>query len=197
MPKIVKARHWGMVVYPESVPSNWVDLLMASGLKCAISPLHDKDIQPDGSNEDKKAHWHVIACWDGPTTYNVAKTITDMLHAPIPVKLESVRGYYRYFTHMDHPDKYQYDPTEIQHLNGFAIADYVELTRSERLRLLGEVHDYIRKYDIHEYADLLDTLRDGGMMELYEVAATSTLVFRGYIASRRHQAGGRSEGADG
>ena len=64
-----KARYWSFVAYPESLPSDWKDTLTRTGLPIAISPLHDKDINPNG--EAKKAHYHVILCFDGPTTYSV------------------------------------------------------------------------------------------------------------------------------
>ena len=64
MTKVVKARHWAMVVYPESAPENWIDIINETHLQFAISPLHNKDTNPDG--EIKKSHWHVILSWDGP-----------------------------------------------------------------------------------------------------------------------------------
>ena len=106
MPKVVKKRNWGFVVYPESAPSDWREQLQATGLQCAISPIHDKDLNPDGT--PKKAHHHVIAVFNGPTSYGVVKALTDKLKQPIPQALESVRGNYRYFTHKDNPEKYQY-----------------------------------------------------------------------------------------
>ena len=42
-----------------------------TGLQCAISPLHDKDMNPD--NTPKKPHYHVILTYSGPTSYNVVK----------------------------------------------------------------------------------------------------------------------------
>jgi hypothetical protein len=197
MGKIVKSRHWAFVAYPESVEKDWIEQLKLSGLKCAISPLHDKDEHSNPEvEEEKKAHWHVIVSWRGPTTYETVFELTKKIKAKKPIKLSSVMGYYRYFTHADDPDKYQYDNNEIQCIGGFDIADHSEMSRGERRNLLGEVQDYIRKYNIQEYADLLDTLRDNGMIDHWEIAVTNTLVFRAYIASRRHQAGGRMVEAD-
>lgn len=87
----VKKRNWVFLVYPDSAPSDWVSVLQSTGLSCAISPLHDRDVNPTG--EPKKPHYHVIACYSGPTSYNVVKSLTDGLNAPIPQPLEQVRGY--------------------------------------------------------------------------------------------------------
>ena len=40
-----KGRAWAFVMYPESMPSNYYELLEQTGLPFAISPLHDKDIE--------------------------------------------------------------------------------------------------------------------------------------------------------
>ena len=50
-----RARNWSLVVYPESAPENWRDILDDYHIPWVESPLHDKDINPDG--EIKKAHW--------------------------------------------------------------------------------------------------------------------------------------------
>ena len=195
MAKVEKARHWCFEVYPPEpdgggAPEDWLERLRLSGLRCAISPLHDKDKCSDPKEANygmlKKPHWHVIACWDGgSTTYNVARELSQgKLNGTIPVKLNGVRGYYRYLTHMDDPDKYQYDPSGIQHLNGFDILDYIEMTMSERIQLTKRIQRYIRECNILEYADLLDTLLDNEEDEMYTVAIGNTLLFRGYIQSR-------------
>lgn len=183
--KIVKKRNWAFVVYPESLPEGWLDLLRETGLQCAISPLHDKDKEPTG--ELKKAHYHVIACYSGPTSYNVVKGLTEQLHAPGPQALEQVRGYYRYLTHKDNPEKAQYSENDIQTLNGFYIGDFVELTKSEVLNIKRDLLTLIREADILEYSDFLNLLQDSDMVQQFDVASSNTLFFDRYICSRRNK----------
>ena len=180
----VKKRNWTFVLYPESAPSDWLEKLKISGLLCAISPLHDKDINPTG--EKKKAHYHILLVYSGPTTYNAVAKFTASLNATIPQPIESVRGIYRYFSHMDNPEKYQYDRAEILHLNGFNIADLVELSKSEVNEIKLKILRLIRDMDILEYADLIDTLTDNVMIAEYDVAINNTFFFNSYIASRRN-----------
>lgn len=190
--KNVKKRHWAMVLYPESAPQDWREQLKKAGIKCAISPLHDKDVNPTG--EPKKAHYHVILSYEGPTTYNNVKRLTESLKQPIPQPLEQVRGYYRYLTHEDNPEKYQYDKKGIEVLNGFAIQDFVELTRSEVGKRTREIIQLIRETGITEYADLMNILMDSGegMSEHFEVARSNTLFFKAYLTSQwRMQSGQR------
>lgn len=187
--KNVKKRHWAMVLYPESAPQDWREQLKKAGIKCAISPLHDKDVNPDG--EPKKAHYHVIMSYEGPTTYNNVKRFTNSLSQPIPQPLEQVRGYYRYLTHKDNPEKAQYDEKDIVKLNGFDIQDYVELTKSEVAKAVKEVQGFVMDNNILEYADLMEILYcgDKNMASWYDVAANHTLFFTAYLKSRRFRAG--------
>ena len=182
--KNVKKRNWAFVLYPESAPADWVEQLKKGGLKCAISPLHDRDVNPDKT--PKKAHYHVIVCYEGPTTYNNVKRLTESLHQPIPQPLEQVRGYYRYLTHEDNPEKFQYSKADIQTINGFDIREYGELTRSDVIRLKKEVMRFIRDNDITEYAVLMNILQDGGeaTADMFEVASNHTLFYRAYLTSR-------------
>ena len=184
MAKNVKKRNWAFVLYPESAPENWKGELQQTGLQCAISPLHDRDMNPD--NTPKKPHYHVILVYSGPTSYNVVKALTDKLNQPIPQALEQVRGYYRYLTHKDNPEKAQYSETEIRTINGFNIADFSELTRSEITQIKKNLQVLIRQNDMVEYAQLMDFLQDSEMNVEYEVASNNTLFFDRYIGSRRN-----------
>ena len=184
MAETVKKRNWTFVLYPESAPEDWRERIKISGLMAAISPLHDKDINPTG--EEKKAHYHVLLVYSGPTTYNAVAKFTASLNATIPQALESVRGMYRYFSHKDNPEKYQYDESEIRTLNGFNIADLVELTKSEVNELKAKILKLIREIGITEYSGLVDFLVDNGMTAEYDVAINNTFFFNTYICSKRN-----------
>ena len=181
---IVKKRNWACVVYPESAPENWRDILQQTGLQCAISPLHDADMNADES--EKKAHWHVIMCYNGPTAYEPVKRVTDSLNAPQPIPLEQVKGYYRYLTHKDNPDKVQYDERDIEHINGFNPRDFIELTSSEVNALKRELLTYIKEYGVVEYATLLDMLAQDGLFDMMDVAMSHTVFVTAVLSSWRH-----------
>lgn len=183
--KNVKKRNWAFVLYPESAPEDWRDHLQKTGLQCAISPLHDQDVDPNG--EPKKAHYHIILVYSGPTSFNVVKGLCDTLKQPIPQPLEQVRGYYRYLTHKDNPEKAQYSDSDIETINGFNICDFVEMTKSEVVAFKKKLQQLIRDFEIYEYADLMDLLADSQMNEEYEVASNHTYFFDKYIASRRNK----------
>lgn len=182
--KSIKKRNWAMVLYPESAPDNWRDILQQSGLPAVISPLHDKDKDPTG--EPKKAHYHIILTYPGPTTYNAVRAFTDCLNQPIPQPLESVQGYYRYLTHEDNPDKYQYDKSDIVLVNGFDVRDYIEISKTESLKILKDIQQVIISVDIREYSDLLDYLLDINH-DWWTVAVNHTMMLNAYLKSRRYK----------
>lgn len=185
MTKSIKKRNWAFIVYPESAPTNWIELLQKTGLQCAISPIHDCDANADG--ELKKAHYHVLACYPGPTTFNVVKSIADALNSPIPQHVESVKGYYRYLTHKDNPEKAQYLESDIKTINSFNIFDFVELTRNEIAQIKKALLKFINANKITEYCDLLDSLIDQESMSEFEVASNNTIFFNTYISSLRYK----------
>lgn len=176
-----------MVLYPESAPINWKDILQEKGIQCAISPLHDKDVNPD--NTIKKSHYHIILAFEGPTTYKNVCSICEDLNQPIPKPLESIRGYYRYFTHKDNPEKYQYNEQLICTINGFDISNYAELSSTEVLSILKSINILIRDNNIIEYCDLIDLLQDNEDMyfNFLDVATNHTFYINTYITSIRHK----------
>lgn len=183
--KYIKSRIWACVGYPESLPADWLDTLRETGLQVAISPLHDKDTDPTG--ESKKPHYHIIFNYDGPTTYEHVKELCDSLNMTIPIKLESLRGMYRYHLHLDNPEKYQYDDRDRILLGGFDSSSVNALTKTEVDKYKNEILSFIEDNDILEYCDLLTVLLNNGMNEMLNIASSHTLLFNTFITSRRHK----------
>ncbi len=185
MSKNQKARYWASVGYPESLPENWLEKLRETGLAVAISPLHNKDVNPTG--ETKKEHYHLIFAYEGPTTYNNVKNLCEDFNMTIPIKLESIRGMYRYHLHLDNPEKYQYDDRDRTLLNGFDSNAVNELTKTEVNKLVRQILSFVIDNDIIEYSDLLQILLDNDELLMLDVATNKTLLFDGFIRSRRNK----------
>ena len=183
--KYQKSRIWASVGYPESLPIDWKEKLIETGLQIAISPLHDKDVDPTG--ESKKPHYHIIFNYEGPTTYEHMKEICDGLNLTIPIKLESLRGMYRYHLHLDNPEKYQYDDRDRVLLNGFDPKSVDALTATEIDKLTTEILAFIDDNDICEYSDLLYEFRINDLSNMLNVAKNHTILFNTYIRSKRHK----------
>ena len=176
----MKNRYWSFVCYPESVMPDFKDYLSEMGCVFAVSPLHDKDVNATG--EPKKAHWHVLLQFEGPTTYNkVKEQICDKIGATIPKAVISLRGYYRYLCHLDNPEKAQYNVEDIEEYGGF----HIDLTVSEKNVIKANICECIAQNNFIEYVDLVDYYRDIGDFDYFEIVCNNTLFFSTYLKSKK------------
>ena len=184
--KKITGRSWAFIIYPDSMPENWEEIISNTGLPMCISPLHDKDLNPTG--EVKKPHYHVICYYENSTTYNNVKTnVCDLLNSTIPQKLESIRGMYRYHIHLDNPEKYQYDDRDRRFFNGFDIDLANKLTRTETLKLLLDIYKYCDEHSISEYCDLVRSLQQNDSINLLDVITFNTLPVKTFLESKRYK----------
>lgn len=169
---MLKKRNWTTIVYLDSVKEGWIDELQETGLEVAISPLHDKDTNPTG--ESKKPHYHVIICYPGPTTKNCVQELSNELLSGVLVKpIESIRGMYRYLTHRDNPEKFQYTEKDIILLNGFDPSNIMSNADENAIKLLCVI--YIQDHHILEYTDLIDRLMLEDNPDMLHVAMSKTI----------------------
>lgn len=153
---VKKTRNWDFLIYPESAPEDWLHTL--EGLKgtFGVSPIHDKDVMPDGSL--KKPHYHCIAIWDGPRTLELTQEILSGVTDVLPIPCLSLRGSARYFWHLDNPEKYQYRDMPIC-LGGFDFYGLINMP-SDNIKVLREIRNWCKKYSVFsldalmEYAEL-------------------------------------------
>lgn len=163
MPKPPKKRHWAFILYPESAPADWKETIEKTGLKVAISPIHDKDVTKDG--ELKKAHHHIIVSYNGPVTYENVKSLTDSLGQPIPQIVENVGGYYRYLWHDEAQNKAVYSEKDVILLNGFK-APAKTCNGLEYDEQMIQLIQYIKEHQIKEFSDLCDCLLEDGLFDM-------------------------------
>jgi hypothetical protein len=156
-----KTRNWTFVHYLDEDHASirkLIEKIEALHVKAFISPLHDKDVNADG--EIKKEHYHVALCFDGPTTYNSVKELTEELEDPIPQPVASIIGMLRYLTHKDNPEKFQYSDDDVKFLNGASKDEYLDIITSSanKVQSLRELFKYLNTHDVTEYGDFLDFL---------------------------------------
>ena len=182
-----RSSKWTFIAYPDSVPDNWQEILKSYHIPIAISPLHDKDLNPTG--EEKKAHWHVLLEFSSLKSYMQVEEITKQVNASIPQIVHSPVGMIRYFIHKDNPEKHQYDWQDIIVYNGFDIDKYDSYTDSEIDSLISDITKFIDDNDIMEYADLIAYTRgiDNEYYHWYKVIRRNTIFFCAYINSKRNK----------
>lgn len=182
----LKRRNWTFVLYDDSCAKDWEEYLISTGVPFSYA-YHDKDFTEVG--EVKKPHYHVLICFDGPTTYATMQDHAKRVGAANDVTqpVGSVRGIVRYFCHKDNPDKYQYQEDIIQCRNGFDPKDYFNLTVTQQKALKKQLIHYIIDNDINEYSVLIETLLYSDDGDLYDIATQNTFFVTQYMRSRRHR----------
>jgi hypothetical protein len=178
--------NWNFILYPESAPKNWRDIINETRIEWVCSPVHDKDINPDG--ELKKEHYHITLLFPSLKSYEQVKEITDSLNSPIPVKCLSVKGSIRYMVHKDNPEKYQYSWGDITCYGGADLQSLCAATATERMQIQKDILNFIRDNDIDEFSDLIDCISLLGNDDWLNVSLNySTISINAYLRSRRYK----------
>lgn len=183
-----RTRTWCLVVYPESLPENWRDIITEWQIEWVESPLHDQDINADGTV--KKPHYHLLLVFGGVKSYDQVFELTRSLNCPIPQRCHSAKGAIRYMAHLDNPEKVQYKLSECKCHGGFDIGDFLKPTCTERHEILNAITDYVIKYDIVELYDLVTMCRSDTdcPSEWLDIIQDNTIYVRELLRSNRHRA---------
>ena len=179
---VKRTRNYVTVVYPDSAPENWQRILSEQFIPCFISPLHDKDVNPNG--EPKKPHYHVMLMFDSVKTEEQAKEVFNMIGGVGLEVVKSLRGYARYLCHLDNPEKAQYDTNDVVCISG---ADYISIIglAIDKLKALDEMMDFCDEYDVVSFYVLSKYARAHRSDWSRVLKESGTLFMREYIKSRQ------------
>lgn len=184
--KETRTRNWACVVYEDSLPQNWIDILDEQHIEWIESPWHDLDLNADGS--PKKKHKHLCLLFGGVKSYEQAKEITDLLHAPIPQRCHNVKALVRYMAHLDNPEKAQYNTADIIAHGGADLSELLRPSSSERYSLIAEMISYVKNNHITEMQDLLDFAQNERFDDWFPLLCDNSAYILGqYIKSQRHR----------
>lgn len=179
------------LVYPDSAPENWIEILRMQHVPFIVSPLHDKDKDLSEFDGDlclvsKKAHWHVAIMCDGnkPLSY-----FTELSHSvngsATAWKIQNLRSMLRYFCHMDNPEKYQYSVNDIRCYCGASYQNALEMEGYELLRECKKIIKYANEYHIYSFESLVKNLTDNNEDDwLHIISAQRTMFFASYFRDR-------------
>lgn len=147
-----RTRNYTTVVYPESAPENWLEILTQHMVPAFVSPLHDADTNPTG--ELKKPHYHVVIMFEGVKTLEQAREITVSIGGVGCEAVKSMRGVARYLCHLDNPEKHQYNTEDVK---SFAGADYITTIGlvTDKYVAIGEMIDWCIENGVVSYYELL------------------------------------------
>lgn len=181
-----RTRNWTFVIYEDSVPTNWVDILDSEYIEWIESPWHDRDINADG--KPKKKHKHIALFFGGVKSYEQVKVITDKLHAPIPQRCHNAKALVRYMAHLDNPEKAQYCVADIKAHGGVDLAELLRPSSSERYTIIRDMISYVKSNNISEFQDLMDYAAAERFDDWFPLLCdNSAYIVNQYIKSQRHR----------
>lgn len=188
-----RTRVWSAIVYPESAPADWRQLLDDEHIEWAESPLHEFDVN-ETTGEVKKPHWHIVLSFDGPKSYEQVVELLAPLNCPIPLKCHSLKGAVRYFAHLDNPEKYQYSTAAIVGHGGFDVAAALAPTSARRYELIRDMQAWCFQSNCNEFCDLMDYAAREHFDDWYPLLCDScAFVMSQFLRSRRSKFTGRSD----
>lgn len=187
-----RKRNWAFVVYPDSAPDNWREMLHEMLVPGFISPLHDADENANG--EQKKPHWHVMLTFKGLKSLAQVKEITEALNAPAPQECKDVRAYARYLCHLDNPEKAQYQISDVESLGG---ADYLDKIKcaADTDTALSEMMDWCMEQGCYSFYRLSNYARKNRSDWFRVITSSRTVFLTAWLKSMEWEAknGGLSE----
>lgn len=158
-----KARYFTFLLYPESIPEDWVERLELLDVPIAISPIHDKDLSDMDGQKYKKAHYHVIYVAKNPVTADsvrikIKRCLGDKSVALVKIVATSMENMYLYLTHESKDavakNKVKYSRKDIKLINNFDIDRYITLDVEDKEDMLNEVCDLIDEHDLANMREL-------------------------------------------
>lgn len=177
-----RTRNYATIVYPESAPENWQEILASHFVPAFISPLHCDDVNPTG--EQKKAHYHVIIMFDSVKTIEQATEIFQTIGGVGCDVVKSIRGYARYLCHLDNPEKAQYPPESVKSICG---ADYISVIglAVDKYIALCEMEEFCDNYDVVSFYALCKYARVHRPDWSRVLKESGTMYMREYLQSRK------------
>jgi hypothetical protein len=180
-----RTRNYTFVVYPDSLPANWLEILEQTHVPIAISPLHDEDVN-EHTGEFKKPHYHVNMYYSGPKTLEQVLETIKPLGVQFVEPMRDVSGCTRYLCHLDNPEKAQYPVEQITRLNGVVLDLNRKMSPSDVLEVVEAMHDYIDRHEVVNFADFATICRADPDW-YYVLTSKRTNFFKILINAKRYQ----------
>lgn len=195
----LRSRKIEIIVYKENVQDLDVleNYLKSTGNLYFISPLHDKDVYEEGEKkgELKKAHWHLLLCFQNARFYNsVAKEFAT--YGVIEQNLNTVKclnSAVRYLCHLDNQEKAQYEikyiRTNCKDLEKYLKKKVEKLSQGEMAEILIQKLEESKILRFSEIVDVAKVL--GG--DFVNFVTMRAYFFIQYLKERRMYNGQRKE----
>lgn len=123
--------YWSSIVYPESAKMQIKDIkeyFNQRSIGFFLSPLHNNDKDDEG--QLKKPHYHLLLKFSSLKSHLQVQLILSYITEVEPIIISNYKMYGRYLTHMDNPEKAQYNKDDV-----ITNLDYNEFLDKEKRQL--------------------------------------------------------------
>lgn len=184
MTKDKRSNKWAFLIYEESTPSNYQDILEQMHIPYILSPWHNQDID-QSTGLIKKSHKHGALFFDSLKSYSqVSELLQQHLNTPSHIEIiMSPKGMFDYFIHASNSDKTPYDINDIESGCGFDLNQF--LLDQGQSEVFNNIIDMIEDQDFIEFQDLVMYARQHHPSYL-NLIIQRTYFFAKYLDSRRH-----------
>lgn len=146
-------RLWGTIVYPDSAPADWLELLEGLHIPCYVSPLHDKD--------DGKPHFHVFMIFEGQKSRNVFRNIIAVFGGVGAELVHHKTAYLMYLCHLATDDKHTYDKADVRTLSGaLAYEEAIQEMETSKYNVIDEMIAWCYDNSCSYFAELVNYARE-------------------------------------
>jgi hypothetical protein len=184
MTKDKRSNKLGFLIYEESTPSNYQDILEQMHIPYILSPWHNQDID-QSTGLIKKSHKHGALFFDSLKSYSqVSELLQQHLNTPRHIEIiMSPKGMFDYFIHASNSDKTLYDINDIESGCGFDLNQF--LLDQGQSEVFNNIIDMIENHNFIEFQDLVMYARQHHPSYL-NLIIQRTYFFAKYLDSRRH-----------
>lgn len=193
-------RNWKFIVYPESLPDDWLEIVENWGIQYAISPLHDLDVVTKYDVKDsngywtdsdigklKKPHYHIYLFFEQAKIYSDVVSLISVFGVKTAQYFTECRRWVRYLCHLDSKTKHHYYPNDIIFGNGYFDTGwkFIESEHSDD-EFIDLCFEIISNYKVKYFCDFIDIVNsDFPVCKL--VCRKHAVYFKNYIVERRYK----------
>ncbi|WP_154591152.1 replication protein [Streptococcus uberis] len=178
-----RSNKWAFILYKESAPENYFEILESLQIPFILSPWHDKDINKK-TGELLKPHKHGALFFESlKSQKQISDLLSKNLNTPKHIQqVHSPKGMYDYFTHAQNPEKTLYDINDIEIGCGFDVEKF--LTEQDSDEYFSKIIDIIDENNFTEFEDLVHFARHKDTT-LLKLIINKTYFFSKYLDSKR------------
>ena len=182
-----RSLYYACILYPESAPDNWLQILEDTHVACLVSPLHNADFNADGT--PKKNHYHIMYMFESLKSHSQFLEISSKINAVGAEIVISPKSYVLYLAHENAPTKAQYNPSDIIALSGaYEYLEKIHKSSINRDEVIIEIIRFCQSENIDCLADIIEYSLDNidSKPEWFHVLSegSSSIMLTNYLKSR-------------